>query len=423
MAEAFNLNPEQLAATDAVMDWLSTSSAPFFLLSGSAGTGKTYSLQALIPQIKGRIIFTAPTNKAVRVLRKMLTSEDYKPECRTIYSLLGLRLEANGEVKELAEPEDPVDLTQYRLVVVDEGSMVNRQVFGFIKRVAQDFNVKFLFMGDAAQLPPVKEDKSLIWTIPGAELRTVMRYDNQILKLATSLRDKLSHPAPIFKPASDNDGQVGIWTVTGPQFQAQLADKARNGHFQVPDKVKALAWRNVTVDSLNTFIRSHIFDAEALSSPWLPTDRVTLTGPAADLEGEPMGHTDDEGSVVRVDVDFHPLYPEYKVHRISMETDDGRFMTLQVLHPDDHLRFQQHKARLAAEAKIERRRWRNFWDLVEAFHQVRHAYAGTVHRAQGSTYENVFVDWRDILLNRNRTEAIQCLYVAVTRASQRVIFN
>ena len=64
-----------------------------------------------------------------------------------------------------------------------------------------------------------------------------------------------------------------------------------------------------------------------------------------------------------------------------------------------------------------------FWEFKEAFHKLRHAYAITAHRSQGSTYDTAFVDWRDILLNRNRGEAFRCLYVACTRPKRRLFLN
>jgi ATP-dependent exoDNAse (exonuclease V) alpha subunit len=48
--------------------------------------------------------------------------------------------------------------------------------------------------------------------------------------------------------------------------------------------------------------------------------------------------------------------------------------------------------------------------------------AGTyvVHNSQGSTFDNVFVDFRDIYANKVLSEADRCLYVAVTRARYNV---
>ena len=96
-------NPGQSAAITAIMSWLDDDAQDFFVLAGPAGTGKTFTVQGLLPLIRGKVVFTAPTNKATKVLRDTLRSDDYpNPDCRTIYSLLGLQLKANGELKELA---------------------------------------------------------------------------------------------------------------------------------------------------------------------------------------------------------------------------------------------------------------------------------------------------------------------------------
>lgn len=416
------LNEEQSIAIDAIETFL-RGPDHFFLLSGYAGTGKTYCIQALVPRVKGRLIFTAPTNKATKVLRDTLTTNEYKPETRTIYSLLGLRLEANGEVKELAVPEDPVDLSQYRAVIVDEGSMVNANLFKFIEQTAKAQDVKFIFMGDAAQLPPVGEIRSPIWAAAEAEatLTRIMRFDNQILTLSNAIRKVVDHPAPKFKIESDNDGQEGVWRLGEGEFEARIMQAADAGAFSKPNCAKAIAWRNVTVDALNRRIRARIFDNP--TKPWLQDDRIILMEPAKDLEDEPVATTDDEGRITRVEEEFHPAWREFKVWRLSVTTDDNRPIILRVLHEDSFRDYEAKVESLAANARINRRDWGLFWDFKESFHKVRHSYAITAHRAQGSTYETAFVDWRDILLNRNKAEAFRCLYVACTRPKKRLLLN
>jgi len=417
------LNPEQQSALDDILTFLADPDSHFFLLSGYAGTGKTFCIQHLIPLVRGRMIFTAPTNKATKVIRDTLTNSEYKPECRTIYSLLGLRLEANGEVKELAVPEDPLDLTAYRAVIVDEASMVNANLFKFIKETAEAQHIKFIFMGDSAQLPPVGEVSSRIWKEhhQTSTLKTIMRYDNQILALATELRTKVDHPAPSIKLLNNNANGEGVWKMSEGEFEHRVLDAAGEGLFSLPNNAKAIAWRNITVDAMNRRIRNRIFDNP--QSLWLPDDRIILMEPAKDLEDNVIATTDEEGVITRVEADWHPVWKEFKIWRVSITTDDNRPIVLRVLH-EDHL--PQHTRRgeeLAAAARIEKRKWRTFWDFKESFHKIRHAYAITAHRAQGSTYETAFVDWRDILLNRTRSEAFRCLYVACTRPKKRLFLN
>ena len=72
---------EQGLAVEHILELLD-GDARSIVLAGYAGTGKTFCLQHLIKKVRGRVIFTAPTNKAVRVLKETLTRDDYKPEDR-----------------------------------------------------------------------------------------------------------------------------------------------------------------------------------------------------------------------------------------------------------------------------------------------------------------------------------------------------
>jgi exodeoxyribonuclease-5 len=418
------LNADQEQAVGAILAWIEQPGEPYFVLRGSAGTGKTFCVKHVVSRFKGRIVFTAPTNKATKVLRQSLTTDDYSPQCKTIYSLLGLRLEANGEVKELRGPDkdDEVDLSTFRCVVVDEGSMLNQYVLQFIAKAAKMLRVKFLFMGDAAQLPPVGESTSPIWKLecPSAELTKVMRHDNQILELVTRIRAKVDHPAPTVKLENNNNQAEGVWKLDRAAFNCAITEQATL--FAEPDNAKIIAWRNITVDAFNRMVRQCLFD-DAAKAKWLATDRVLFTEPAKDLDDEPMASTDDEGTITRVLTDSHPFYSEFAVHRLSITLDSGKLATALVLHPQSQAAYTARLVQLSAEAKAASRKWKAFWEFREAFHQVRHGYAITAHRSQGSTYKSVFVDVRDVLLNQNRQEAYRCLYVACSRPKKRLILT
>ena len=415
------LNDEQAAALASIKDWLNGGFQPFCVLRGSAGTGKTYCIRELTNITKGRFIFTAPTNKATKVLWESVTQDDYKPECRTIYSLLGLRLEANGEVKELKAPEDPIDLSQYKAIIVDEGSMVNKQVFEYIQKTAEEFQIRFLFLGDPAQLPPVGEIMSPIWGIGNTLiLSKVMRHDNQILELATRLREQVDRIAPTIKlAAANNGGDEGIWKMEGARFTQHILATADD--FAQPSGSKVIAWRNVEVDRFNQLIRDRLFNNP--SEPWLVGDRVLFASPARDLDDEPVASTDDEGEVTRVETEWHAIYGDFKIYRIAITLDDNQPVVARVLHPESQRLFAERSEELAAIARSNPRKWKDFWTFKDAFHSLKYAYAITAHRAQGSTYDTAFVYWQDILLNRNRQEAFRCLYVAVTRPKRCLILS
>ena len=419
-------NEEQVAAIELINTWLNDEFAgPFFVLKGSAGTGKTFSLKHLLKRFRGATVFTAPTNKATKVLRESLASPTYTPECCTIYSLLGLKLEASGAVKEIRLPKDKTpNLKVYKLVVVDEGSMLNSQLLGYIKRCADAYpGLKFLFMGDAAQLPPVKELISPVWKLdcPQASLTRVMRHDNQILELVTRIRDKVDHPAPTVKLSSNFEGGEGVWHLSRPTFNLHLEGAAKIGLFSDEGMAKVIAWRNKTVDAYNRQIRHIIFGDNP--APWLKGDRLIFTEPAKNPNDtdEIVATTDDEGEVIRIEVDYHPIHSEFKCYALTVELDTGGAVCAWAIHPEAFPEHTKKLARMMAEAQANPRQWKAFWEFKESFHAVRHGYAITAHRSQGSTYQNVFVDTMDILANPNRQEAFRCLYVACSRPSHKLI--
>ena len=424
------LNEEQEVAVNAILSWLrDPRGEPFFVFRGSAGVGKTFCVKVVVDRIKGKMVFTAPTNKAVKVLRDSFEGTGYKPECRTIYSLLGLRLEANGEVKELTRAqqkkgEEPLDLSEFLCVVVDEGSMLNNMVFNeHIRNAAEMQGARFLLMGDPAQLPPVKELTSPIWKLgdsaASATLTKVMRHDNQILQLVTAIREKVDHPAPSIKLASNNDGEEGVWYEPRTQWLRRLSEAARNGEFHKPNGAKAIAWRNATVDQLNAIIRTQYFPE--ITAPWVEEDRVIFTEPAKNLEDEIIATTDDEGRVTRVQEAYHPIYTDIKIFVVAIDLDTGGLVTARALHPDSRMAYDRKVEELAAAARVNGKKWADFWHFKESFHSLRLAYAITAHRSQGSTYEKAFVDVQDILLNRNRQEAYRCLYVACSRPKKQLL--
>ena len=56
-------------------------------------------------------------------------------------------------------------------------------------------------------------------------------------------------------------------------------------------------------------------------------------------------------------------------------------------------------------------------NIVDCFAQLNYGYCITVHKSQGSTFKNVFIDMNDILDNNNLSETSRCLYTSITRTS------
>lgn len=419
----FTATPDQQAALDLMTNWLECEDLiekPFFLLKGYAGTGKSFSITELAkdgPFRKEQIVFTAPTNKAVKVLRNYLDEASLEAcHTKTIYALLGLSLQANGEIKELKSRDDPVDLSHYKLIVIDEASMVNKFLMAEIEQATVEWKVPFLFMGDPAQLPPVGELTSPVWKVANSfELTKVLRYGNSMLDLATSIRLVVDSPFPSVKILT----APPVHRVTKPEwFQAIL----ENIELIKSSEAKIIAWRNVTVGTYNQFVRNHIFGpAEARAEFWLPGDKIVSTSMLKDLDDDTFMRTDEEAEIEAIEIGHHPRHREFEIFNLLVKHESGRKYTLRVLTETGQFHLSNRLNELSMEAKGGKKyKWREFWQLKEDFHEIKHSYAITSHRSQGSSYLKTFIDLQDIMLNRNRPEAFRSLYVACTRQREEI---
>ena len=407
---AIVLNKDQTTLIKMLMEFY-TNDEQYFVLSGQAGVGKTMCMKMYAEALKKKkpgikICMSAPTNKATSVLRNAV--DDGSIDFRTIYSVLGLRMEANGAIKELKDAGKNT-IESYDIVMLDEGSMVSEELLEYIQAKTVVSGTKIVIIGDREQLNPVKEDVSPIWNHFDVdfELTEVMRHQNSILQFVQSIR---GNPKPHFVSTGD---QVFIEDDTA--FMNGIEKSAVEGLFHSGD-AKAIAWRNVTVDFLNRLIREA--HTPGINAEFVIGDRIVFKEPVYQKVGTnnvPMAHTDQEGIVVGVMVTQHVKYSALKTWKLQIKLDNNKSITSYVIHAAAKSLYQDMLDKYATEKK-----WFPFWQMREAFHSISHAYAMTTHRSQGSTIGKVYIEAGDILLNRDVEERTKCLYVACSRASQEL---
>jgi ATP-dependent exoDNAse (exonuclease V) alpha subunit len=423
MTTEITFNSGQSSAIAGLTDFLLSSSPNHKTLAGSAGTGKTSCMREVGRRVQEkdfRLLFTAPTNKATKVLREATGAE-----CMTIFKALGLILEPSGMIREVTQREGELPIESFDGVVVDEASMINNLLMSFILRSAKHRKLPFIFLGDSCQLPPVNEPESPVWSFPvDYHLTQVMRFDNQILKLATQLREFVKSPHFNLVLTEDNANGEGVWKMPISETMRQAAQSAASSRGFQDGTCKCIAWRNVEVDRMNAIIRAAL-GTQDLSLPFSPGDRVIARSPCLDNSKprKTLLHTDDEATVTAITVAKHPWHPEYECFIADLKNDSDDTISIWTVTPQSQVYLSQELKRLADDAKKNPRNWRQFWALKEAFHEVSLAYAITAHRSQGSTYQDVYVNFFDILRNPNRQEAAKCLYVACSRASKRLFLG
>ncbi len=412
-------------------------------LVGPAGSGKSTVLQAAIAALRqnnwsGRIALTAPTNKATGVLQSMVDRWGLGIECQTCARLLGLKPRIDADGNQYFEPDSKEDSTigDFDLIIIDEASMVGSETGGrkglweYLTESATFFT-KLLFVGDYCQLPPVNEPISQVFlsVINPSWLNEVKRYDGSIAVLADRIRRNLASQAkPLITTDITADKTKGIFLLTKKAWKdAMLSAFNSDGYKLDPNRVRCLAWTNKRVAQWNRHIRDGIYGGDV--DYFQSGDRLIAKLPFArqymgDYEGF---HTSAEMEVLTAVEGYEG---NYKAWHLTCQLFDhqGTRITIPVLHEESKERFKEDQAKLR-EAKQHFK----YHDNIQAWAWVEHAYAITIHNAQGSTYRDVFVDLKDIRQDTQRNvftwpngqkeliwERNQLLYVALTRATHRV---
>ncbi len=174
-------SPQQDKALLAVRDWLKRGRPQVFRLFGFAGTGKTTLAQHIADHVDGEVLFGAYTGKAALVMRSRGCAE-----ARTIHSMIYRPKEVESE-----EPtfvlNDESPASSAALIIIDECSMVDEE----LGRDLLSFGRPVLVLGDPAQLPPVKGGGYFTEVEPDVMLTEVHRQaaDNPIVRMSMIVRE------------------------------------------------------------------------------------------------------------------------------------------------------------------------------------------------------------------------------------------
>ena len=453
------LTADQQAAASAFNAWLASPSdgAPF-VLNGYAGTGKTFlSMQFLAQAEASGLCWTvvAPTHKAVGVLRSHLAMAGLQATWfpSTIHRLLRLKLKRQGDLERCEETEQTAAALEHLgLVLIDEASMVDSTLLEIALRCAHPFRTRLVFVGDPAQLPPVGEPQSPVFAMGRAiqaQLTEVVRHQGPVLRLASGLRQGALPCArpPVLPPIRTAEGQVALLDRRDWLLAAQAALR-RSAETDNPDLARILCYTNRSLEQLVPMARRALHGAMADQLPVLPGEvlmtRSAVMAPAC-REGEDGGEEPDMvlGSnrelVVRdvtpercdlADFGLESLpgigVPVIDTLTASVEAGESQ-LHLRLLPPlgsDARKALEAVLARLRQQAKEAGKQegkaiWRRFFLVRDAFASLGPAAVLTVHRSQGSTFSEVFVD-ADVFWPPDPVLRRQLVYVAVSRASQAV---
>ena len=404
------LTEDQQSALEAFHAFLTDPIETVFVLRGYSGCGKSTLVRTLLDQLPGfnkaahlinpnhreyEVALTATTNKAAENLGS-ITGQG----AVTIHSFLGLRVQTDYRSNTTTLIPRTNEQKQGYLLFIDEASYVDKQLLSFIFKMT--YNCKVVFIGDPAQLTPVKSVGTPVFdaNFTGAALTTVVRQaeGNPIVDLSTKFRHTVNTGEFFsFKP----DGEHVVY------LDRESFNKAIEQEFSRPDwryqDSKILAWTNKCVIGYNHFVRNL-----AKGDPHFQVDDYAVCNSFVTV-GKSSIKTDQLVQIGAIENDS----VRYDVPG-NMVCVDG----IWVFHP---------KSLELWNAGIKKMRAKdNFGAVAEMESQwidLRAAYACTINKAQGSTFDRVFVDLDDIRRCNSGDQIARMLYVGVSRARTQVFLT
>lgn len=470
----FSLNDQQKSALYELEKFIEDYGTEI-TLSGYAGTGKSTIIGIFSKWLdhrigRGNIVYTAPTHRA-NVITKQ---NNPNANVYTLSALFGftpdtdIAMEQGSlDLRELEfRSKNQVKYEPGQLIIIDEASMVQDGLYEYIQKIVAKDGVSVIYVGDSAQLRPVKSDHiSKVFTSDGVPQITLTKVErtgnNPILKEATRLRrgEGLSYQTDI-----NDKGQGVLYTSDDAIIDKNLKQIVTSEEFNAdPLHFRVLTATNAAVSAYNSKIRSLRYGKFA--KPFVKGDIIMgysnkLRKPDGSYKLVNSGDyviQNITDTTVKFKTDKGDI--EFKAFKLSIRPigstimDDFQITVIDKNEPDSKLfeivEYKDRLWRMAKEAKQDKQ-ISKYRDLVQmAFNidnelnitknlednqgrlkirkAIDYGYAQTVWKSQGSTYSKVLIlsneidtfgYGRDVMQLRNELR-----YVAVSRAKNFVIIN
>ena len=409
------LNVEQRDVFDRVFVNIDTSKKSIQSISGSAGTGKTFLTQVISEMLFDYMEWvTAPTHKAVSVLKGKFD----RVNSATIHSFLGLELKTNFETgKHFLQRAKRHNVRNCDVLIVDEASMISAELFGHITSAWRKGEFKhIIFVGDVLQLQPVDEN---------SETSDMLAFTSDLIQhhfdLKQIVRSKHTHIYTLFNHIRHliEDGKTRqealeyLWKYNAPEVimysdKSEFLKRFINTSTLEDETYSIGSFTNAVVNDRNYKIRNFYHKMKGNVPSQIHIEDILVIQKANNKDFS----TSETVKIASIQHTRKSGYGAIKIYTI-----DNRM--LYVLDDKDRVRYAKETIKLKDEAK-KKRAWKKYYSHMELFSEVSFHYSSTIHKLQGSTYKDIFVDLTDIPSMTSDDMFLRLLYVGITRAEDKI---
>lgn len=443
MMNNLQLTDDQQSAYDEIKQFLSDpdddfmfAQNKFITLSGAAGTGKSTLITILMKEFSKnlKIVLTAPTNKAVRVLNEMCAEQELMVDCKTIHSLFGLVVKQSKD-KTILKQENQDKSIMYDLIVIDEASMISDSLLKEIN--TRLYMKKTILVGDPYQATPVESCDTKRGKISNVfkkfktiELNQIIRQRDghpiitisHLIKKCLDEKNYDSFDFSVFK--TDHISPNGsIYHLNS----SVIKDEFIKSTFMIDecqknvDHFRVISYTNFKTNVYNQMIRSklHPNHKDYTIGETLLFRSPLIVNP--DSEHPNVAFSIDSEAVIDCisDMQFNTKYGTIDAYRVGFFDDEtGVTYNANVIKPYQRAEYANIFNLFLSNAKLKNKpnEWREYHEFSQLFVDVQPVYAITAHRSQGSTFNYCVIDLKDMMRNSNKKEMLHLIYVALTRA-------
>lgn len=431
-------------------DFLDDKDASTCYITGMAGTGKTTSLRELIEYCiseNKNSVTCAYTHQAVKVLAGKIPYNTNNVLC-TLHSYLKKRPSINGEATKLAHIDGNVQTALPEVIdilFVDEFSMIGEKDHEDINTLQYnefgELITKVVYIGDVNQLPPVKDEFSIVPQEPyWIKLTKIHRQagDNPIINTLIDLNAFINGER-VSKLESHETfirGQdiINLYKGSG---KTKIMLAYTNAHVEVLNATIQGRGTPIPSDTLFSPTVRNIYTLQEIVDRRNVYEIINLNGEVVDigdkyktldtvrnLPGVKFFElTNSEGEAeVRAAVFGHSSYNLIKQELGKKAVKANRAIEKQFKATPSTWSKANWQHTLAKERKEA---WKNFLAFNTNVICLDFNHAMTIHKSQGSTFEEVFLDMEDIgkCADKDYKLYLKLLYVAISRASEKVYTN
>lgn len=439
------LNEDQSKLFDYVIECHKTKKDIKAVCCSQAGTGKTFFIKYLVNNSNLDIKILAPTHKS----KGLFKSEGI--EADTIHRFLNSKKNIDDKTGEIYFTMEGNYKSTHDLLIIDECSMINEKMFDELIKYKN-----ILFIGDNHQLPPIGENISKVFDPQGSDSNIWNTFEfKKNMRIITNPDSISAHYLKKFREL-----------VNRPTLKIRIEERKDMkfviNSFKKGEDTVVLAWTNKQVAFLNNNIRKSLYlkPSDTKLERYYVGEKLIFSGyrkTSIIKHIDELGrvkfltyHSSDEIVIMdlkkeSIFIDYHRCNHQknnnkisicldcnikghkvrgYNIHFYKITDENGTVW----YYPEDTIDMKNINNilvdfRSSCLHLKDKTQWIAYYNMKNLYSpDIFYKYSMTIHKSQGSEFQNVFVDIGNIRHCRDLELAAKLSYTAVSRYRKYLYF-